>query len=63
MPQTTVFESPQYLKNALQQLKIILPNSTWVEIHGVDHAATWNPERGGNPIHVANAVKKYLLGK
>ncbi len=51
---------PNYLRLALRELARALPRSTRRTLPGLDHAAPWNPERGGAPMVVANAVRDYL---
>jgi pimeloyl-ACP methyl ester carboxylesterase len=57
-------KSPHFLTRALDQLEQIIPNTTRVEITGVDHAAAWNvdPRRNphGNPTAVAEVLKTYF---
>ena len=57
-------KSPHFLTRALDQLEQIIPNTTRVEITGVDHAAAWNVDRRrnphGNPTAVAKVVKTYF---
>jgi pimeloyl-ACP methyl ester carboxylesterase len=57
-------KSPQFLKQALDELEQIIPDATRVEIPGVDHAASWNvdPRRNphGNPTAVAEVLKTYF---
>jgi hypothetical protein len=31
-----------------------------LELHGLDHAASWNADRGGNPAAVAEAMRPFF---
>lgn len=42
-------KSPAYLKTALDGLEKVLPHVKRVEFPGLDHAAAWNTDRGGQP--------------
>ena len=57
-------KSPQFLKQALDELEQIVPEATRVEIAGVDHAASWNVDQRrnphGNPTAVAEVLKTYF---
>jgi pimeloyl-ACP methyl ester carboxylesterase len=57
-------KSPDFLKRALDELEQIVPDTTRVEMTGVDHAASWNvdPRRNphGNPTAVAEVLKTYF---
>jgi pimeloyl-ACP methyl ester carboxylesterase len=53
-------KSPAYLKAALDDLQRILPHHTRVELPGLDHAASWNEDRGGRPEAVARALRAFL---
>jgi pimeloyl-ACP methyl ester carboxylesterase len=57
-------KSPQFLKQALDELEQIIPDTTRVEITGVDHAAAWNVDRRrnphGDPTAVAEVLKTYF---
>jgi pimeloyl-ACP methyl ester carboxylesterase len=53
-------KSPAYLKSALDDLQRILPHHTRVELPGLDHAASWNEDRGGRPEAVARALQAFL---
>jgi pimeloyl-ACP methyl ester carboxylesterase len=56
--------SPDFLKQSLGELEQIIPDTTRVEITGVDHAAAWNVDRRrnphGNPTAVARVLKTYF---
>ncbi|HEU5367251.1 MAG TPA: alpha/beta hydrolase [Ktedonobacterales bacterium] len=51
-------KSPAYLKAALDALEKVLPHVTRVELLGLDHAASWNRNRGGKPEPVAQALRR-----
>jgi pimeloyl-ACP methyl ester carboxylesterase len=57
-------KSPHFLKQALDELEQIIPDTTRVEITGVDHAAAWNVDRRrnphGDPTAVAEVLKTYF---
>jgi pimeloyl-ACP methyl ester carboxylesterase len=53
-------KSPQYLKDALGVLAAILPRARRVELAGLDHAASWNADRGGRPGPVADELRRFL---
>jgi hypothetical protein len=53
-------KSPAYLKAALDALEKVLPHVTRVELAGLDHAASWNADRGGKPERVAQALRRFL---
>jgi len=52
--------SPAFLKSALDDLERILPRATRVELPGLDHAASWNEDRGGRPRAVAHALRAFF---
>jgi pimeloyl-ACP methyl ester carboxylesterase len=49
-------KSPAYLKAAMDALEKVLPHVRRVELPGLDHAASWNTDRGGKPGPVAQAL-------
>lgn len=53
-------KSPAYLKAALDALEQVLPQAKRVEFPGLNHAASWNTERGGHPQPVAQALRRYF---
>jgi pimeloyl-ACP methyl ester carboxylesterase len=53
-------KSPQFLKQALDELEQIIPDTTRVEITGVDHAASWNVDPRRNPHGKPTAVAEVL---
>jgi pimeloyl-ACP methyl ester carboxylesterase len=54
--------SPDYLKNALAALKVMLPNAESVQLAGVDHSAPWNADVGGKPLLVGGVLKAFFSG-
>lgn len=54
-------KSQDYLKAALNDLELILPNMQRLELPNVDHSAAWNSDRGGKPEVVAEALKIFFL--
>ena len=53
-------KSPGYLKVALGVLEKHLACAERIEIPGLDHAASWNADRGGRPGPVATAIRRFL---
>ena len=53
-------KSPAYLKTALDALENTLPHVTRTELGGLDHAASWNADRGGKPQPVAESLRKFF---
>jgi len=53
-------KSPAYLKVALDALEKVLLRITRVELPGLDHAASWNTDRGGQPGPVAQALRRFF---
>lgn len=53
-------KSPAYLKAALDSLETVLPHVHRCEFHGLDHAASWNADRGGKPKPVAQALARFF---
>lgn len=53
-------KSPAYLAAALAELQRSLPRSRRVELAGLDHAASWNTDRGGHPEPVAAALREFF---
>jgi pimeloyl-ACP methyl ester carboxylesterase len=53
-------KSPAYLKAALDDLERILSQCKRVEFPGLDHAATWNADRGGQPARVADELRLFF---
>jgi pimeloyl-ACP methyl ester carboxylesterase len=52
--------SPAYLKAALDELQRVLPWANRIEFPGLGHAASWNKDRGGNPLPVADALRSFF---
>jgi pimeloyl-ACP methyl ester carboxylesterase len=52
--------SPRYLKDALSTLEKVLPDGRRVTLDGLDHAATWNEDRGGKPAPVAEELRRFF---
>jgi len=53
-------KSPAYLKAALDSLEKVLPHVKRVELPGLDHAASWNTDRGGHPQPVAQELRLFF---
>jgi pimeloyl-ACP methyl ester carboxylesterase len=53
-------KSPAYLKAGLVELERHLRTSKRVELPGLDHAASWNADRGGNPAPVARELREFF---
>jgi pimeloyl-ACP methyl ester carboxylesterase len=53
-------KSPAYLKAALDVLERVLPRARRVELAGLDHAASWNADRGGQPEAVARELARFF---
>src|SRR5262249_31002114 len=53
-------KSPAYLKDALGALERILPRARRIELRGLDHAASWNTDRGGKPEPVAQELCRFF---
>lgn len=53
-------KSPDYLKAALTLLERVIPKVTRVELPDLDHAASWNQDRGGRPAPVAAEILRFL---
>lgn len=53
-------KSPAYLKVALDALEQVLPHVKRVEFPGLDHAASWNSDRGGQPELVAQELRRFF---
>lgn len=54
-------KSPAYLKVALDALEKVLPHVKRVEFPGLDHAASWNNDRGGRPEPVAQELRRFFV--
>jgi pimeloyl-ACP methyl ester carboxylesterase len=53
-------KSPAYLKDALTRLRASIPGARRVELPGLDHAASWNADRRGNPRPVADELLRFF---
>jgi pimeloyl-ACP methyl ester carboxylesterase len=53
-------KSPAFLKRALADLAGVLPSAKRVELEGLDHAASWNTDRGGRPAAVAEELRSFF---
>ncbi len=53
-------KSPAYLKAALDALEKVLPHVKRIEFPGLNHAASWNTDRGGRPQPVAQALRRFF---
>lgn len=53
-------KSPAYLKAALDALEQVLPHVRRIEFPGLDHAASWNTDRGGKPERVAQELCRFF---
>jgi pimeloyl-ACP methyl ester carboxylesterase len=53
-------KSPAYLKGALDALEQVIPGAKRVVLPGLDHAAAWNHDRGGQPERVASALRDFF---
>jgi hypothetical protein len=54
-------KSPVYLKRALADLARVLRAAKRIELEGLDHAASWNGDRGGQPEDVADALRRFFV--
>lgn len=52
--------SPDYLKNALAVLKVMLPHARWAQLSGADHSAPWNADLNGKPELLASILKEFF---
>jgi pimeloyl-ACP methyl ester carboxylesterase len=53
-------KSPAFLKAALDALEKVLPQAKRVELPGLNHAASWNTDRGGQPERVAQELRRFF---
>ncbi len=53
-------KSPAFLKATLDDLEKILPDAKRVELPGLNHAASWNTDRGGRPGPVAQELRRFF---
>ena len=54
-------KSPAFLKAALDALNEVLPQAKRVEFSGLNHAASWNNDRGGRPEPVAQELRRFFV--
>ncbi len=54
-------KSPAYLKAALDALERTLPHAQRIEFPGLNHAASGNTDRGGQPEVVAQALRGFFV--
>ena len=53
-------KSPAYLKGALDALAKVVPHVTRIEFPGLNHAASWNTDRGGQPEPLAQELRRFF---
>jgi pimeloyl-ACP methyl ester carboxylesterase len=53
-------KSPARMTAALDTLEHVLPAATRTELSGLDHAASWNADRGGRPEPVAQELRRFF---
>lgn len=53
-------KSPAYLRDALDALASVLQSAERIEFQGLDHAASWNRDRGGRPEPVARELRRFF---
>jgi pimeloyl-ACP methyl ester carboxylesterase len=53
-------KSPAFLKAALDRLERAVPGARRVVFPGLDHAASWNEDRGGHPAPVARELRRFF---
>jgi pimeloyl-ACP methyl ester carboxylesterase len=53
-------KSPAYLKKSLDGLEQVLPHAARVILPGLNHAASWNIDRGGKPRPVAQSLRHFF---
>ena len=53
-------KSPAYLKDSLDALEEVLPHVKRIEFPGLNHAASWNTDRGGQPEPVAQELRRFF---
>lgn len=53
-------KSPAYLKKALDALEQVLPQTRRIEFQGLDHGASGNTDRGGQPERVAQELRRFF---
>jgi pimeloyl-ACP methyl ester carboxylesterase len=53
-------KSPTYLKVALDALEKVFPHAKRIEFPGLNHGASGNTERGGQPERVAQELRRFF---
>ena len=53
-------KTPQFLKDAVADVHAALPAAAVVELPGLDHAAAWNHDRGGDPQALVPALREFF---
>jgi pimeloyl-ACP methyl ester carboxylesterase len=53
-------KSPAYLRAAVDHLATVLPHAHRVDLAGLNHAASWNRDRGGRPERVAQELIRFF---
>jgi len=53
-------KSPAYLKVPLPALEKVLPHATRIEFPGLNHGASGNTDRGGQPERVAQELRRFF---
>jgi pimeloyl-ACP methyl ester carboxylesterase len=53
-------KSPRYMNEALDMLEHLLPHMQRVEFRGLNHGASWNADRRGQPGPVAAALRRFF---
>lgn len=54
-------KSPTYFKTALDGLKKVLPHAKRIEFPGLNHGASGNTDRGGQPKRVAQELRRFFI--
>jgi pimeloyl-ACP methyl ester carboxylesterase len=52
--------SPAFLRRSLDDLARVMPHVRRIELAGLDHAASWNSDRGGHPEPVARELRRFF---
>ncbi len=52
--------STAFLKRGLDSVRRALPGARYVELARLNHAASWNSDRGGHPEAVADALRRFF---
>lgn len=53
-------KSPAYLRGAVDALEQVLPHATRIEFPGLDHGASGPTDRGGQPVRVAQELRRFF---